>query len=439
MSSKILDYVGSLTYWTGDGFLIHGMASYFWRVQKLSNITSNPSMCSLEDDSFILLDYKWSDLEDEVSPGRRMRYSPVKNGETSGIELSSSLEIDVGLLVTLMSSPSAAVSSTAAADTGTSAAVQTRPAFPITWTVSVSTTTTTVPAPAPTEITTAVPLRIPVVDPGPTPPIIAGPDKVVCPALGCIAMGTTEALGTHWLNLHEADKMLWLCPMPQCHMKSRSTRLLDIWRKASRPMVRRLREEIPPLVEWVVNRKHQFPGVARPQLPCWHRCQLRWAAGTSWQCNHQHHHLLQGYRCRPDCLQQSCHHRVQSWHWHSHHQCHHPCCRHFQHQHQSQLHQACFRHCQYHCRHCRQHLQFPHPCCRHCPVCHCRSATTTSFLKIAAATAQATVDITTTSPRFTAATITSPDVINSNVETGATLCLTRRPLQGVYTNQHQQQ
>ena len=83
-------------------------------------------------------------------------------------------------------------------------------------------------------------------------------DEVFCPALGCIGMGTAEALVTHWLDLHEAEKM-WLCPMPRCHMKPRSSGMLDIhlrvWHKASCPVARRLREEIPPLVDWVINRK----------------------------------------------------------------------------------------------------------------------------------------------------------------------------------------
>ena len=272
-------------------------------------------LCAAMEDSFNLLDYEWSDLEDDVSPSRRVRYSPVKNGESSGIELSSSLEIDMDSLVyqPLMSSSPAAVTSTT--DTVTPAAVSStsetvtsaRPASPIIWTTPIPTTTTTVPVPAPTGNTTAVPLwreslqamntggaelktsprsaaaalaPPPVTEPSaplPAPVMSPGPasaaavqGEVICSALGCMVMGTTEALGTHWLDLHEVEKMLWLCPMPRCHMKSRSRGMLDIHlrvqHKASRPVAGRLREEIPPLVDWVVNRKYQFPGVARPQF-----------------------------------------------------------------------------------------------------------------------------------------------------------------------------
>ena len=54
--------------------------------------------------------------------------------------------------------------------------------------------------------------------------------------------------------------------MPLCHMKSRSTGMLDIHlrvrHRASGPMAR----EINPLVKWVINREYQFSGVARPQF-----------------------------------------------------------------------------------------------------------------------------------------------------------------------------
>ena len=272
-------------------------------------------LCAAMEDSFNLLDYEWSDLEDNVSPSRRVRYSPVKNGESSGIELSSSLEIDMDSLVyqPLMSSSPTVVTSTS--ETVTPAAVSStaetvtsaRPASPIIWTTPIPTSTTTVPVPAPTGNPTAVPLwraslqamstggaelktsprsaaaalaPPPVTEPSaplPAPVMSPGPasaaavqGEVICSALGCMVMGTTEALGTHWLDLHEVEKMLWLCPMPRCHMKSRSSGMLDIHlrvrHKASRPVARRLREEIPPLVDWVLNRKYQFPGVARPQF-----------------------------------------------------------------------------------------------------------------------------------------------------------------------------
>ena len=272
-------------------------------------------LCAAMEDSFNLLDYEWSNLEDDVSPSRRVRYSLVKNGESSGIELSSSLEIDMDSLgyQPLLSSSPTAVTSTS--DTITPAAVSftsetatsARPVSPIIWTTPIPTTTTTVPVPAPTGNPTAVPLwraslqamstggaemktsprsaaaalaPPPVTEPSaplPAPVMSPGPasaaavqGEVICSALGCMVMGTTEALGTHWLDLHVVEKMLWLCPMPRCHMKSRSSGMLDIHlrvrHKASRPVARRLREEIPPLVDWVVNRKYQFPGVARPQF-----------------------------------------------------------------------------------------------------------------------------------------------------------------------------
>ena len=260
-------------------------------------------LCAAMEDSFNLLDYEWRDLEDDISPSRRVWYSPVKNGESSGIELSRCLEIDMDSLVyqPLMSSSPTAVTSTS--ETVTSA----RPASPIIWTTPIPTKTTTVPVQAPTGNPTAVPLwraslqamsmggaelttsprsaaaalapppviepsaplHSPVIGPGPAS-AAAVQGEVVCSALGCMVMGTTEALGTNWLDLHEIEKMLWLCPMPRCHMKSRSSGMLDIHlrvqHKASRPVARRLREEIPPLVDWVVNRKYQFPGVAGPQF-----------------------------------------------------------------------------------------------------------------------------------------------------------------------------
>ena len=270
-------------------------------------------LCAAMEDSFNLLNYEWSDLEDDVSPSRRVRYSPVKNGESSGIELSSSLEIDMDSLVyqpLMLSSPTVVTSTS---ETVTPAAVSftaetvtsARPASPIIWTTPIPTSTTTVPVPAPTGNPTAVPLWMaslqamstggaelktsprsaaaalappPITEPSaplPAPVMSPGPasaaavqGEVICSALGCMVMGTTEALGTHWLDLHEVEKMLWLCPMPRCHMKSRSSGMLDIHlrvrHKASRPVARRLREEIPPLVDWVINRKYQFPGVARP-------------------------------------------------------------------------------------------------------------------------------------------------------------------------------
>ena len=275
-------------------------------------------LCAAMEDSFNLLDCEWSDLEDDVSPSRRVRYSLVRNGESSGIELSSSLEIDMDSLVyqPLMSSSLTVVTSTS--ETVTPAAVSStaetvtsaRPASPIIWTTPIPTSTTTVPVPAPTGNPTAVPLwrallqamspggaelktsprsaaaalaPPPVTEPSaplPAPVMSLGPasaaavqGEVICSALGCMVMGTTEALGTHWLDLHEVEKMLlcpMLCPMPRCHMKSRSRGMLDIHlrvrHKASRPVARRLREEIPPLVDWVVNRKYQFPGVTRPQF-----------------------------------------------------------------------------------------------------------------------------------------------------------------------------
>ena len=271
-------------------------------------------LCAAMEDSFNLLDYEWSDLEDDVSPSRRVRYSPVKNGESSGIELSSSLEIDMdslGYQPLLSSSPTAVTYTStvipAAVSFTSETATSARPVSPIIWTTPIPTTTTTVPVPALTGNPTAVPLwraslqamstggaemktfprsaaaalappsvtepsaplPAPVMSPGPAS-AAAVQGEVICSALGCMVMGTTEALGTHWLDLHEVEKMLWLCPMPRCHMKSRSSGMLDIHlrvrHKASRPVARKLREEIPPLVDWVVNRKYQFPGVARPQF-----------------------------------------------------------------------------------------------------------------------------------------------------------------------------
>ena len=145
-------------------------------------------------------------------------------------------------------------------------------------------------------------------------------------------MGTTGALGMHWLDLHEAENMLWLCPMPRCHMKSRSTSMLDIHLRV----------------------RHKAHGEETAATAATTTRFLILAAATALYATVD-------------------------------------------------------------------------------------TAATTSFLKIAAATARATVNVTTTCARFTAATITSPDVINPNTETGATLCPTHHPLQGVYRNQHQQQ
>ena len=152
----------------------------------------------------------------------------------------------------------------------------------------------------------------------------------------------------------------------------------------------------------------------------YNRCRLQWAAGMSWQSNNRHHQLLQAYHCHPHRLQQSCRHCVQSWHCHSHHPCHQPCHRHFQHRRQLQLHQACFHHCQHHC-YCR-HQSILILAAATALYATVNTATTTSFLQLAAATAQAIVDATTTSPSFTAATINSPGSANSDVGTGPTLC-----------------
>ena len=253
-------------------------------------------------------------------------------------------------------------------------------------------------------------------------------DEVVCPALGCIGMGTTEALGTHWLDLHEAEKMLWLCPMPRCHMKPRSSGMLDIhlslWHKASCPVARRLREEIPPLVDWVINRKKQFPGVARPQfvtLPALPHGALTFnvkdtviteVANIFPKGNKQGPSSVprapaaETLASTPDDAKQprQVSASVCSWYelafqpppqphltsiplppspppavlpspcselpLNSHRRYHQPCHRHIQQRRQFQLHQVCFRHCQYRCR--PHHQKYRHPCCNHCPVCHCQ-------------------------------------------------------------------
>ena len=92
--------------------------------------------------------------------------------------------------------------------------------------------------------------------------------RSTCLAQGCEVQGTPEGLMTHWNEIHEVERVLWLCPLTGCNLKFGHANQVEVhlrWRHhISSPGVRHLLNAVPPLADFVVNKKYQFPSVSRP-------------------------------------------------------------------------------------------------------------------------------------------------------------------------------
>ena len=274
-----------------------------------------------------MLDYDgWSDLEEEeVSARKRRRYSPVRDegGHTTGIELVT-VENDPEALAPPSSSPAVLTperSSESSTLTSLPSTLTPTPGSPapcqsiVTLASSTTTVITSLPPPCTVKssssspvvtvtrlttsgnttgaLLTAVAQTPPVAALASLPPsgsaaltplpcadAVSVPSPLsstvgcavnsrsTCLAQGCKVQGTLEGLMTHWNEIHEVERVLWLCPLTGCNLKFGHVNQVEVHLRRrhhiSRPGVRRILNEVPPLADFVANKKYQFPGVSRP-------------------------------------------------------------------------------------------------------------------------------------------------------------------------------
>ena len=274
-----------------------------------------------------MLDYDgWSDLEEEeVSARKRRRYSPVRDegGHTTGIELVT-VENDPEALAPPSSSPAVLTperSSESSTLTSLPSTLTPTPGSPapcqsiVTLASSTTTVITSLPPPCTVKssssspvvtvtrlttsgnttgaLLTAVAQTPPVAALASLPPsgsaaltplpcadAVSVPSPLssavgcavnsrsTCLAQGCKVQGTLEGLMTHWNEIHEVERVLRLCPLTGCNLKFGHVNQVEVHLRRrhhiSRPGVRRLLNEVPPLADFVANKKYQYPGVSRP-------------------------------------------------------------------------------------------------------------------------------------------------------------------------------